>query len=123
MIRFTLPLLAVVLLVSCASGTKMWIPQGSSRPAVAREHVQYLEQPPQRPYAVVGIITPPAGEYDTLAEAVNDMCKVAAKHGADAIYIESATEQGGWRFGFGGGRGGGGTFSTVQYRAKAIVWK
>jgi len=51
------------------------------------------------------------------------MRKEAAKHGADAIYIESATEQGGWRFGFGGGSGGGGTFSTVQYRAKAIVWK
>ena len=103
----------------------MWIPQASSRAAVTREHVQYLEQPPHRPYVVIGIITPPSGEYETLAEAVKGMRKEAAKHGADAIYIESATESGGWRFSVGGpgswGGGSGGSFREVTFRAKAIV--
>jgi len=48
---------------------------------------------------------------------------VAAEHGADAIYIESATKEGGWRFGFSRFGGEGGSFSDVQYRARAIVWK
>jgi hypothetical protein len=87
-------------------------------------HVQYLENPPQRPHIVIGIITPPAGEYDTEAEAVKAMRKEAAKHGADAIYIESATQEGGWRVGMGTfGRMSGGSFSDVHFRAKAIVWK
>jgi hypothetical protein len=61
---------------------KMNIPS-ASRPAVPREQVQFLDSPPQRPYRVVGIITPPTGEYETLAEAVKAMRKEAAKHGAD----------------------------------------
>ena len=72
---------------------------------------------------MVGIITPPTGQYETEAEVVNAMRKEAAKHGADAIYIESATKEGGWRFGFGGFRGSGGSFSDVEYRAKAIAWR
>jgi hypothetical protein len=92
---------ALVTFVSCG-GPEMWIPQGNSRRAVTREHVQFLDSPPQRPYTVIGIITPPSGEYETVAEAVNVMRKEAAKHGADAIYIESQTASGG--------------------RAKAIVW-
>src|SRR6266487_1337832 len=114
---------APVLFVSCG-GPEIWIPQASSRAAVTREHVQYLEQPPTRPYAVIGIITPPSGEYETLAEAVKAMRKEAAKHGADAVYIESQTELGGWRFGgpvsWGGGSSG--RFREVSFRAKAIVW-
>src|SRR5438094_10544627 len=113
---------ALVLFASCG-GPEVWIPQASSRAAVTREHVQYLEQPPHRPYVVIGIITPPSGEYETLAEAVKGMRKEAAKHGADAIYIESATKEGGWRFGFSRFGGEGGSFSDVLYRAKAIVWK
>jgi hypothetical protein len=96
---------------------------GLARAAVTREHVQFLEEPPQRPYVVIGIITPESGKYETEAEAVKAMRKEAAKHGADAIYIESATQQGGWRFGFSRWGGSGGSFSDVQYRAKAIVWK
>ena len=111
-----------MLLVSCG-GTETWIPIASNRPAVTREHVQYLENPPQRPHIVIGIITPPAGEYETEAEAVKAMRKEAAKHGADAIFIESATKEGGWRFGFSRFGGEGGSFSDVQYRARAIVWK
>jgi len=114
---------AIALLLSSCGGPEMWIPQGSPRPAVTRDHVQFLESPPQRGYAVVGIITPPGGEYETEAEAVKAMCKEAAKHGADAIYIESATKEGGWRFGFSRWGGEGGSFSDIQYRAKAIVWK
>ena len=62
-------------------------------------------------------------EYETEAEAVKAMRKEAAKHGADAIFIESATKEGGWRFGFSRFGGEGGSFSDVQYRARAIVWK
>ena len=51
------------------------------------------------------------------------MRKEAAKHGADAIFIESATKEGGWRVGFSRFGGEGGSFSDVQYRARAIVWK
>jgi hypothetical protein len=107
---------ALVVFVSCG-GPEMWIPQGNSCPAVRRGHVQFLDSPPQRPYTVIGIITPPSGEYETVAEAVNAMRKEAAKHGADAIYIESQTESGGWRFSFGGpGSWGGGS------GGRAIVW-
>jgi len=50
--------------------------------------------------------------------------KEAGKHGADAIYIESATQEGGWRVGMGTfGRMSGGSFNDVHFRAKAIVWK
>jgi len=115
--------IVILAFVTSCGGPEVWIPQGPSRPAVAREQVQFLDSPPQRPYRVVGIITPPAGEYETEAEAVKAMRKEAAKRGADAIYIESATKEGGWRFGFSRFGGEGGSFSDVQYRAKAIVWK
>jgi hypothetical protein len=117
---------ALALIVSCG-GPEMWIPQSASRPAVSREQVQFLDSPPQRPYRVVGIITPPTGEYETLAEAVKAMRKEAAKHGADAVFIESQTESGGWRFSFGGpgswGGGSGGSVRELTIRAKAIVWR
>ena len=72
---------------------------------------------------MIGIITPPAGEYATEAEAVKDMRKIAAKYGANAIYIESQSESGGWKFGSGFGGLSGGSFSELRFRAKAIVWK
>ncbi len=115
---------ALVLFVSCG-GPEVWIPQGNSRRAVTREHVQFLDSPPERPYTVIGIITPPSREYETLAEAVKAMRKEAAKHGADAVFIESQTS-GGWRSSFGSpaswGGGSGGSFREVTFRAKAIVW-
>ena len=119
---FPLAFCAALLFTACPA--EMWIPvQTVPRQPVPLEHVQYLEEMPSRPYDVVGIITPPVGEYETEAEAVHDMRKEAAKHGADAIYIESQSESGGWRFsgGFGGAKGG--SFKETQYRAKAIVWE
>ena len=113
---------ALAILTSCG-GTETWIPLAPNRPAIVREQVQYLEHPPQRPHVEIGIITPPSGEYETEAEAVKAMRKIAARHGADAIYIESATKEGGWRFGFSRFGGEGGSFSDVQYRARAIVWR
>src|SRR5713101_10180884 len=103
---------------SCCShlwSTEMWIPlTGSPKPAVTREHVQFLESPPQRAHVVIGIITPPSGKYETEAEAVKAMRREAAKHGADAIYVESQTQEGGWRFSFGGfGGPSGGRFSDL----------
>ena len=82
-----------------------------------------MESPPQRPHVVIGIITAESDKYEIETEAVKAMRKEAAKYGADAIYVESATQQGGWRFGFSRFGGEGGSFSDVQYRAKAIVWK
>ena len=111
---------SLLLLTACPS--EEWIQVGNSRPATYAGNVQFLEGPPQRPFEVVGIITPPAGEYETEAEAVKDMRKQAAKHGADAIYIESQSESGGWKFGTMGGLSGG-SFSELRFRAKAIVWK
>ena len=107
--------------VSCPSD--VWIPMGPQRAAVARGNVTFLDAPPTRPHEVIGIITPPAGEYETEAEAVKDMRKIAAKYGADAIYIESQSESGGWSFGSGFGGVSGGSFSELRFRAKAIVWK
>ena len=107
--------LTLAFFTSCG-GPEVWIPQGNSRPAVTREHVQYLDSPPQRPYRVIGIITPPSREYKTLAEAVKAMRKEAAKHGADAVYIDFRQDQA-------AGGGSGRTFREVTFRAKAIVWE
>jgi len=116
-------LMLLALFMSCRS-TEMWIPQAASRPKVNVEHVVYLERAPQRPYVVVGILTPPSGNYETFAEMINAMRKEAAKHGADAIYVESHTEEGGWRFGIGfGGAFGQEHTKDVTFRGTAIVWK
>ncbi len=118
-----LPIIAIGVIASC-KGPEIWIPQAGSRPAVAMAHVAYLESSPQRAHIVIGIITPPTGEYETFAEAVKAIRKEAAKRGADAIYIESQTESGGWRFSTGGfGGPSGGSIHEVTFRAKAIVWK
>lgn len=120
--RILLGLAVIFLLASC--GTEMWLAQGTSRPAVTAEKVTHLEQLPKRSYTVIGIITPPAGEYETFAEAVKGMRKEAAKHGADAFFFEWQTADGGWRFVPGGwGRSGTGNFDDQIFRAKAIVWK
>lgn len=115
-------LLALFLLSLSFAGcpAETWIPVGENqRAAVARGDVEFLEYPPTRPHKVIGIITPPTGEYETLAEAVKAMRGKAAKYGADAIYLESETETGGWRFeGMSGG-----SVSELHIRAKAIVWK
>lgn len=119
------PILAVIaallLLTGCPSET--WIQISNDRAAVYPQSVQFLDAPPTRPHEVVGIITPLSGEYETEAEAVKAMRKQAAKHGADAIYIESQSEAGGWKFGSGFGGVSGGSFSELRFRAKAVVWK
>jgi hypothetical protein len=69
MLKNAAVILAFTLLTSCG-GTETWIPLAANRPAVTRGDVQFLEYSPQRPHIVIGIITPPAGEYDTEAEAV-----------------------------------------------------
>ena len=114
MLKNAAVILPFILLVSCG-GTETWIPIAANRPAVTRVHVQYLENPPQRPHIGIGIITPPSGEYETEAEAVKAMRKEAAKHGVDAIFIESATKEGGWRFGF--SRFGGKAIASAMFSA------
>src|SRR4051812_2705825 len=94
LIALSLSVVAPLLFTACPA--EVWIPVGGEqRAAVAKGNVQFLESAPTRPYRVIGIITPPAGEYETEAEAVKGMRKIAAKRGADAIYIESQTENGG----------------------------
>jgi hypothetical protein len=120
-VPYVLLVFSLFALTGCPSD--MWIAvNGIHRPAVAKGHVVYLEAPPQRPFEVIGIITPPADEYDTEAEAVKDMLGIAAKKGADAIFIESQSQSSGWQFGTVGGLSGG-SFNELQIRAKAIVWK
>jgi hypothetical protein len=111
-----------ILLFSCSAD--MWIPiQAAPRTPVSFEHVVYLDEMPTKPYDVIGIITPPAGEYETEAEAVKAMRREAAKHGADAIFIESQTESSGWKFSGGPFGASGGSVKNVAFRAKAIVWR
>jgi len=101
----------------------MWIPvQTSPRPPVSFDHVQFLEQPPTREYVVIGIITPPSDEYDTEAELIKAVRHEAARHGADAIFVESQSEGSAWKFdsGFLGAKGG--SVKTMSVRAKAIAW-
>jgi len=117
--KLTLSSVAIVVLLT-ACPADMWIPvETAPRPAVPFQHVAYLDAPPTRPFVVLGIITPPSDEYDTEAEAVKAIRKEAAKHGADAIMIESLSEGTGWRFGFVGSKG---SFKTMTVRAKAIAW-
>ena len=123
--RFTVACLATLVLCGCVTvPLEMWIPlDTASRLPRSMDKVLYLEAPPDRPYTVVGIITPPADEYETDAEAVKAMRIEAAKHGADAIFIESRTETSGWQFSANSFGASGGNSSGVVYRAKAIVWK
>ena len=121
---FSLVIIALFSLLFVGCPSQVWIPlEKSPRAAVVKGNVQFLDSPPTRPHVVIGIITPPAGEYATEAEAVKDMRKIAAKYGADAIYIESQSESGGWKFGSGFGGLSGGSFSELRFRAKALVWK
>ena len=83
------------------------------------QYVEYLEAPPgpDRPYTVIGIITPD-GQFETEAGAINYMRRVAAQHGADAIFLEprssSSDLSSDWWVGD--------TSVIVTYRAKAIAW-
>lgn len=120
--RKLVSLVMAMILISCAP--TMWIPiESSPRQPVPLDHVQFLESPPERPHTVLGIITPPTGEYETEAEAVRAMRREAAKRGADAIFIESQTTQGGWSFSVSPFGGGGGSGSDTLFRAKAIAWQ
>ena len=116
-------LVAAMILFGCST-VDMWIPiQATPRAPVAFEHVAYLDEMPTKPYDVLGIITPPSGEYETEAEAVKAMRREAAKHGADAIFIESQSESSGWKFSGGPLGASGGSVKDVAFRAKAIVWR
>jgi hypothetical protein len=120
--KFTLLAIAILLFTACPA--EMWIPlQAAPRTPTSFEHVQYLQEPPTRPFIEIGIITPPSNEYETLAEAVHAMRKEASKHGADAIFIESQTAHEGWSFSVGRWGGGGGSGENIAYRVKAIAWK
>ena len=112
--------LLLVAIAFTACPADMWIPiQAAPRTPTAFDHVQFLDEPPSRPFTLIGIITPPKDEYETEAEAVKVIRKVAAKHGADAVFIESQTEGSGWSFH--GTKGG--SITTMSIRAKAIAWQ
>jgi hypothetical protein len=112
----------VILCFACPA--EMWIPiEATPRVRVTPRQVQYLEAVPDRPFIVLGIITPPEDEYETEAEAVKAIREVAAKHGADAILIESQSESTGWKFDSGILGAKGSTVKNMKFRAKAIAWK
>ncbi|MEY2561829.1 MAG: hypothetical protein QOH88_22 [Verrucomicrobiota bacterium] len=91
LLRIFALLSALALFASCKT---VWIPlEKSPRAAVKKGEVQFLDAVPTRPHVVIGIITPPAGEYDTEAEAVKAMRSEAAKHGADAIFPHDLTPE------------------------------
>jgi hypothetical protein len=101
----------------------MWIPlDTATRASRPYSTVEFLDALPDKPFTVIGIITPPAGFYDTEAEAVADMKIYAAENGADAMFIESRTETSGWEFSANGWGASGGSTGGTLYRAKAIVW-
>jgi hypothetical protein len=115
-----LPMLVVCVVLFQACPAEMWIPiETTPRIAVSTEHVAFLDEAPTKPFIVLGLITPPEGEYETEAEAVRAIRKEAAKHGADAVFIEDQKEGTGWSFH--GTKGG--SFRTLTIRAKAIAWK
>jgi len=91
----------------------------ATRATLYWQNVEYLEAPPgpDRPYTVVGIITP-NGTFATEAEAVDHLRRMAAEHRADAIFLESRTPSSNlnadwWSLGSSAG---------ATYRAKAIAW-
>jgi uncharacterized protein YfiM (DUF2279 family) len=116
--------LAVLLAAGCSRPPVMWISTDTAtRVGRSSRSVEFLEALPDKPYTVIGIITPPAGFYETEAEAVADMRIYAGEHGADAMFIESRTETSGWEFSANGWGASGGSTGGTLYRAKAIVWK
>jgi hypothetical protein len=111
---------AIVILWGCATKASEWIPMDTAtRATLYWQNVEYLEAPPgpERPYTVVGIITPIA-TFATEAEAIDYLRRMAAEHGADAIFLESRTTSSDlsadwWSLGSSAG---------ANYRAKAIAW-
>ena len=70
---------------------KQWyVPMNlDKRPAVAVDHVEFLDRlPVDRPYIVAGTIAPPRSEFDTWEDEVKAIRRIAALYGADAIYLE-----------------------------------
>jgi hypothetical protein len=104
----------------CVTKATEWVPMDTAtRAAQYWQNVEYLEAPPgpDRPYTVVGIITP-RGAFGTEAEAINYLRQVAAEHGADAIFFETKPSTGDagphwWD---------GGSPVDPTHRAKAIAW-
>lgn len=115
------PALATVLLLALAAcASDSWIPvQTAPRPAVSDDHVAFLDAAPSRAFAVVGVISTQPGDYDSEASAVKGMRHEAAKHGADAIFIDSISQSHQQPVGLIGHILLG---SGYAYRAKAIVW-
>lgn len=96
----------LVVLLSCVTADQMYVPMDTiTRAPKQAQFVVLLDgAPDDRPFRVIGVISPPVGEYESYAEIVNAARKVAAKNGADAIYLEHTT-------------------GITGFRAKAIVWK
>jgi hypothetical protein len=114
-------LLAAVLLSGCVTANQMFVPMDSRvYPPKAVQHVVLLDkEPTDRPFKVIGLIAPPEDEYDSVAEMINAVRKVAALKGADAVFIAGESQREGWSF---EGASGGSTVST-SLKAKAIIWE
>ena len=86
-----LALTAALTTSACVTDREMYVPVDSAlRGPKDVRSVVLLDKEPDWPYTVIGIITPPPAEYDSMAEALNAARRTAARHGADAILVQSA---------------------------------
>jgi len=83
-----------LLMASCVTANDMWMPTDSRmRASKPSESVVLLEnEPTERPFEVIGVITPPMTEYDSLAQAVNAARRIAASKGADAVFLDKSAK-------------------------------
>jgi len=86
--------MVALLLASCITANDMWMPTDSRvRGGKPTENVVLLErEPTDRPFEVIGVITPPMTEYDSLAQAVNAARRIAAGKGADAVFLDKSAK-------------------------------
>lgn len=97
--------------------------ENSGRGQTPVSEVHFLEsEPKDRKFKVIGIIGPPDDLYESFGALVNALRQVAAERGADAIFLISEQEGSKWGFGADGIGAHGGSRTTHQVRAKAIVW-
>jgi hypothetical protein len=103
---------------------EVWTPlDAAARASRDADDVEHLEALPDKPYTVIGIITPLANAYGSDAKAVKAMRTEAARHGADAIFIETHPEAGGWHFSAQSFEGSDDCSGYVIFHAKAIAWQ
>ena len=87
------------------------------------DQVAFFEKAPEdRPYKVIGHVTPHPEAFDTYPDWVKAIRAAASLHGADAVFIDSQDIKESWFVRFNTLRARGGKEMQISYRAKAIIW-